>query len=579
MAIKSNHVFTAKDNTKSAFRSLRSSFAGAASGAATLKAGLVGVVGVGGLAYVAKQSLDAADAIGKTADRLGVSTDALQEYRHAADLSGVATSTLEQSLQRFGRRLGEAENGTGVLAKTIEDNNIQIARMSDGTVDIQGTLGNYADVIAKTTDHTQKMTLANKAFDSEGLKMLNILRGGSAGLREMQEEARAMGLVIDEDLIRGAESANDRLTVLSKSISANLTKSVLQAAPTIESVAGTIIQQIPDAVAWLDRMFDPDAYKLHDLTEKVGELSSEYERLHALGETSEGRTSEQAREYMALGLQLRAAAKELKEFKLAQGGGGEPPPRKIEISKGYQDFYDYPAEEAKKDESLRKQFASLESSLMTEEERLDASYANRQQMLDDAYARNLVSGETYFTAMGKLDDDYAGKKRKHLTDAQRWEVSNGKQRTKFLIDQAIGLTQGLASTNKTAFELNKRASQSNTIMSTYEGATKALAQGGMFGWIQAGAITAAGLANLQAIESTSFGGGASSISAPTSPGTISAPSDLTTSGSTADTGNGSTFNIYLQEDGLVSTGTVQKLIEQINEAGLTGARINARMVA
>ena len=46
---------------------------------------------------------------------------------------------------------------------------------------------------------------------------------------------------------------------------------------------------------------------------------------------------------------------------------------------------------------------------------------------------------------------------------------------------------------------------SQAIASTYAGATKALAQGGMFGWGQAAMITAAGIANVKKIEATQFG--------------------------------------------------------------------------
>ena len=54
-------------------------------------------------------------------------------------------------------------------------------------------------------------------------------------------------------------------------------------------------------------------------------------------------------------------------------------------------------------------------------------------------------------------------------------------------------------------EITKALMISQAIASTYAGATKALAQGGMFGWGQAAMITAAGIANVKKIEAAQFG--------------------------------------------------------------------------
>ena len=55
----------------------------------------------------------AANAIGKTADTIGVGVEALQELRFAAKASGIEQQTLDMALQRFTRRAAEAAQGTG----------------------------------------------------------------------------------------------------------------------------------------------------------------------------------------------------------------------------------------------------------------------------------------------------------------------------------------------------------------------------------------------------------------------------------------------------------------------------------
>ena len=76
---------------------------------------VLGVAGAAGFVTLGKNALDTADKIGKTADMIGIGTDALQEYRHAAKLSGVEQATLDNGLGAFTKRLGEARAGTGAL--------------------------------------------------------------------------------------------------------------------------------------------------------------------------------------------------------------------------------------------------------------------------------------------------------------------------------------------------------------------------------------------------------------------------------------------------------------------------------
>jgi hypothetical protein len=61
-------------------------------GVRTLGGALIGVTTVGGLAALVDRSISAADAIGKTADKIGVGVEALQELRFAAKASGVEAS-------------------------------------------------------------------------------------------------------------------------------------------------------------------------------------------------------------------------------------------------------------------------------------------------------------------------------------------------------------------------------------------------------------------------------------------------------------------------------------------------------
>ncbi|MEM1287121.1 MAG: hypothetical protein AAGH60_02090 [Pseudomonadota bacterium] len=169
-----------------------------------------------------------ADGIGKAADRIGLSTSALQELRYAAGLAGVSTGALEMSMQRFSRRIGEAANGTGQLKDVLEANGLEL-RDSEGNMrPLTDLLEDYADLIKNAGSEQEQLTLAVKAFDSEGATMVNLLRDGSRALRETRKEANDLGGVLEEDLVRSAEEVNDRFTRLATTIGTSLKRAILE---------------------------------------------------------------------------------------------------------------------------------------------------------------------------------------------------------------------------------------------------------------------------------------------------------------------------------------------------------------
>ena len=103
---------TAIDKTRAAFRSVASGLNAASRAIFSFKSALAGAVGVAGLGLLVKSSLGSIDALGKTASKLGVTTE-IRSFVFAAELAGVSTRTTDMAIQRFTRRLSEAAVDTG----------------------------------------------------------------------------------------------------------------------------------------------------------------------------------------------------------------------------------------------------------------------------------------------------------------------------------------------------------------------------------------------------------------------------------------------------------------------------------
>lgn len=221
MSNNQNIRITATNRTNKAFNAINNNVKQVSSNLLSAKgafAGFIGVAGIAKLTQFTKEAVEFADAIGKTADKLGVSTDALQEYRFAAARSGVAQTALDMGLQRFSRRLAEADKGTGELRKTLENLNISTRTSSGELRTSEDVLREYAEAIKNAEGDQEKLRLAFKAFDSEGAAMVNMLRDGATGLDDLTQAARDAGVVMDEELIDKAEIINDKWDTLTETI-------------------------------------------------------------------------------------------------------------------------------------------------------------------------------------------------------------------------------------------------------------------------------------------------------------------------------------------------------------------------
>ena len=160
---------------------------------------------------LAHQVASVGDQAAKTADKLGLSVEALQEMRYAAELSGVAQGQFDTALQRMVRRSAEAARGTGEAKDALRELGVVVTDASGRLRSGDDLLADIADGMARVEDPSRRVALAFKLFDTEGVGMVNMLRGGSAALQEMRAEARGLGFVIADADARNAEKFNDAL--------------------------------------------------------------------------------------------------------------------------------------------------------------------------------------------------------------------------------------------------------------------------------------------------------------------------------------------------------------------------------
>ena len=162
------------------------------------------------LFLLSRRAIAAADDIAKTADRIGLSVEGLQELRFAAKRTGVELAVFQQGLTAMVRRAGEAQRGNESFAKAFRAVGLSAEELK--RLEPEEILRRVADGLARIPNEAEKIAIADQIFSEAGRRMINVLRLQSKGLDDMAAKAHRLGIILSEDTIRRAEQANDELS-------------------------------------------------------------------------------------------------------------------------------------------------------------------------------------------------------------------------------------------------------------------------------------------------------------------------------------------------------------------------------
>ena len=236
------YELTAIDKTKAAFdrvsKGLKTVGGTAKSaGIGIAKVGLAATGTAAALAIFSQRNFEAIDSLGKTASKLGVNVELLQEMRFAAEQTGIAQNTLDMALQRFIRRVGEAAKGTGEAKGALKDLGIQL---KDGEGNLRSTrdiLGDVADGIMNTESSSEQLRLSFKFFDSEGAALVNTLKNGKKGLEDYAREAQSLGFILDTETVANTEKFADQINIVKRQVTGFVQYTLTSFLPVLQNIA------------------------------------------------------------------------------------------------------------------------------------------------------------------------------------------------------------------------------------------------------------------------------------------------------------------------------------------------------
>jgi hypothetical protein len=242
---------------------------------------LVGAVGIGSLVEMGKNAVESVGSLGELASQLGVTTDTLQTFSYAATQVGLSQDELRAGLSKLTKTIGEASIGNKTAIDSFNQFGIKILDAQGNVRSTDAVIRDIADAMKGLSDPAQRAALATELMGKAGQKLIPFLQDGSAGLDDMVQKAKDLGLVFDESTIRAADEAADKLQTLAYVLKTELSGALVQLAPDLTILA----QKMIDLALAFDRGANRVAaffgvINTHNLGAVNEEITGLYDKLH-----------------------------------------------------------------------------------------------------------------------------------------------------------------------------------------------------------------------------------------------------------------------------------------------------------
>ena len=388
--------------------------------------GAAGTTAATGLALATQAAINHADEIGKMAQKVGMTTEALSRLEYAARLSDVS--------------LGELQVGLGQLSKNMEAGTAGLDALGISVMTADGRLRSTNEVFLEVAerfstieDGAGKTAIAMDIFGRSGANLIPLLNSGRDGLAEMAAEADRLGLTISGNASQAAERFNDNVTRIQAALG-GLTSQIAQGvAPRMADLTErmidfyketnaveTVVQAVNFVMTELAKFAIMASQALTEVVEVITFLGDAVERLGSadfagIGDAwvaSQQRVKAALIENSRLMDELNGKAQTVNrdgkgDLPTPKGTAPAMPSKGDGLSKSSTDSQPFSMSPSQEPGSyFTDRLAMIQEQFATERELLAEEYILNQEVLDNALANKLLKEQEYYDLSKKLAQDH-----------------------------------------------------------------------------------------------------------------------------------------------------------------------------
>lgn len=197
------------------------------------------------------------DRIAKDSKKLGITTDAFQEMEYWASQNGLSSNDMERAVGRLNQRIGLAVGGNKKYSDALVQLGVDMNAVKDGTVSTEDAMYQAISTLSQMTSEQEKSALASELFGTKlARELMPALQDGSLTLEDAAQKAKDLGIVIEEDTLKAAETFNDTWDDLTRSLGAFGQKILAELMPIFQTMMDWVIENMPAIQSVFQTVFD-----------------------------------------------------------------------------------------------------------------------------------------------------------------------------------------------------------------------------------------------------------------------------------------------------------------------------------
>jgi len=175
----------------------------------------------------------------------------LSELGYAADQSGASLEALEVGIRNMQKALANATSGGKSANDALRAVGLTTANLAKLSPDQQFKL--IANRLADVQDPAARAAAAMAIFGKSGTQLLPLMANGAAGIEQLQQRARDLGLTMSTEGAKAAETFSSALTDMWKVVKMATFSIGAALAPTLQKAAQWIAKTTKSATEWIKK--------------------------------------------------------------------------------------------------------------------------------------------------------------------------------------------------------------------------------------------------------------------------------------------------------------------------------------
>lgn len=202
----------------------------------SLKGQVMAFAGGFGIAALTQKTLEYAGRINDLSERLGISTDALQEFDYAARQNGASLEEMTGAMQRLAVSRQEAlDNPRSDPARAFAALGISVQQLKNARLEDL-----FRGVSRAVKDAANPQQVLSEAIAVMGRGAPGVFAAMRSGLSESADEAHRLGLIMQNEVIRALDDVGDRLAATQQRLTTSFASTLLTILNGIQEVIDRI---------------------------------------------------------------------------------------------------------------------------------------------------------------------------------------------------------------------------------------------------------------------------------------------------------------------------------------------------